>query len=105
MTPSPTSAAILDLRPAPSPRRRTLTREEADALGRELDALAAEVRADLGERDVAHLRAVMRTAGASALLGRTLLHFGVDPVTFLLGSGALALAKRRSSRTWRSATT
>lgn len=81
-----------DLRPR-TKGSRTLSRAEADALGRELDAIRAEVLADLGERDVAHMRAVMKTASASAILGRVLLHFGIDPVTFMLGTGALGLAK------------
>ncbi|MCB9599031.1 MAG: acyl-CoA desaturase [Sandaracinus sp.] len=75
------------------PTSRALTRDEADALGGELDALRQEVMADLGERDVAHLRAVMRASNGSAILGRTLLHFGIDPLTFVVGSSALALAK------------
>ncbi|MCA9616234.1 MAG: hypothetical protein KC586_25940, partial [Myxococcales bacterium] len=75
------------------PTSRALTRDEADALGREFDALRQEVLDDLGERDVAHLRAVMRASNGSAMLGRTLLHFGLDPLTFVVGTGALALAK------------
>ncbi|UJR85616.1 fatty acid desaturase family protein [Sandaracinus amylolyticus] len=72
---------------------RPLTRDEADALGRELDALRAEVLADLGARDVEHIRAVMRAANGCELAGRFLLHFGIDPVTFAVGAGALGLAK------------
>jgi linoleoyl-CoA desaturase len=72
---------------------RTLTRAEADAFGRELDALRAEVRADLGQRDVDHIRAVIRTAHVAEAAGRLLLQLGLDPVTFVLGSGALGVAK------------
>lgn len=75
------------------PRARTLTREESDAFGRELDAIRAEVLADLGERDVAHMRNVIRASNGAEILGRVLLHVGIDPLTFVLGSGALALAK------------
>jgi fatty acid desaturase len=72
---------------------RILTRSEADAFGRELDALRAEVRADLGQRDVDHIRAVIRTAHRAEAAGRLLLHFGIGPISFVLGSGALGLAK------------
>lgn len=72
---------------------RTLTRAEADAFGRELDALRAEVRADLGQRDVDHIRAVIRTAHRAEAAGRLLLHLGVGPLSFVLGSGALGVAK------------
>lgn len=75
------------------PPSRTLTRDEADAFGRELDALRDEVRADLGQRDVDHIRAVIRAAHRAEAAGRLLLHFGVGPVSFVLGSGALGVAK------------
>jgi linoleoyl-CoA desaturase len=72
---------------------RPLTRAEADAFGRELDALRAEVVADLGQRDADHMRGVMRASNRSEAVGRALLHLGVDPVSFVLGAGALAVAK------------
>ena len=72
---------------------KNLTREEADAFGRELDALRQEVVADLGERDVAHIRQVIRTANRSEAAGRVLLHFGLGPVSFVLGTSALGLSK------------
>ncbi len=72
---------------------KTLTRDEADAFGRELDALRHEVVADLGKRDVAHIRRVIRAANRSEAAGRVLLHFGLGPVSFVLGTSALALSK------------
>jgi NADPH-dependent stearoyl-CoA 9-desaturase len=76
-----------------TPQSRTLTAAEADAFGRELDALRAEVRADLGQRDVDHIRAVIRAAHRAEAAGRLLLQFGLGPVSFVLGSGALGVAK------------
>jgi len=70
-----------------------LTRAEADAFGRELDALRAEVVADLGQRDVDHIRRVIRTAQYSEAAGRILLHVGLGPVSFVLGTSALGLSK------------
>ena len=72
---------------------KNLTREEADAFGRELDALRQEVVADLGARDVEHIRQMIRTVHRSEAAGRVLLHFGLGPVSFLLGTSALGLAK------------
>jgi NADPH-dependent stearoyl-CoA 9-desaturase len=72
---------------------RILSREEADAFGAELDALRTEVIADLGQRDVDHIRRVIRTSRRSEAVGRLLLQLGVDPVTFVFGTGALSLAK------------
>src|SRR5262249_18654892 len=70
-----------------------LTRDEADAFGRELDALRNEVLATLGQRDVDHLRAVIRLQRRAEAAGRLLLHFGIGPVSFVAGAGGLGLAK------------
>jgi fatty acid desaturase len=72
---------------------RELTREEADALGRELDALREELVASLGQADVDHIRRVIRAARYAEAAGRLALHVGLDPVTFAAGVGALALSK------------
>ncbi|AKF04443.1 fatty acid desaturase family protein [Sandaracinus amylolyticus] len=72
---------------------RALTTDEADALGRELDAIRDEVIASLGQRDVDHIRGVMRAASALEIAGRTLLHVGIDPISFVVGAGALGISK------------
>jgi linoleoyl-CoA desaturase len=72
---------------------RHLSDAEADALGRELDALRREIEADLGQRDVDHMRAVIRAATISEASGRLLLAVGIGPLSFLLGTSALSLAK------------
>jgi len=72
---------------------KALTPLEAEAFGNELDELRREVVADLGARDVAHIRGVIRTAQYSEAAGRALLHFGFGPITFALGVAALATAK------------
>jgi NADPH-dependent stearoyl-CoA 9-desaturase len=92
------SAAKASKAPKVSRRRtatpsRKLDAAEADALGRELDALRREVLASLGPRDVEHIRRVVRTARYYEASGRLLLHAGVDPVSFVAGVGALAAAK------------
>jgi len=72
---------------------RTLTPEETDAFGRELDELRREIVADLGQPDVDHIRGVVRLVRQTEAGGRALLHLGLDPVTFALGVGALATSK------------
>lgn len=72
---------------------RELTPEEAAAFGAELDALRAEVAADLGQRDLDHIRSMIRAARYGEVGGRALLHLGFGPVSFALGTGALALSK------------
>ena len=72
---------------------RDLTSTESDAFGAELDALRDEVRADLGQRDVEHIRRVIRLVHYSEAGGRALLHLGVGPLTFALGVTALGASK------------
>jgi linoleoyl-CoA desaturase len=72
---------------------RRLTCEEADAFGRELEALRLELVADLGQRDRDHIRSVIRLAHYSEAAGRLLLALGWDPVSFVVGVGALGMSK------------
>jgi hypothetical protein len=68
---------------------RTLSPDEVDAFGRELDALRHAVIADLGQRDVDHIRGVIRAVRYTEVAGRALLHFGVGPVSFALWPGQM----------------
>ena len=77
---------------ATSPRRE-LTSQEIEAFGRELDELRRDIVRDLGARDVEHIRRVIGVSRRSEAAGRLLLHAGVDPLSFLAGTGALALSK------------
>jgi fatty acid desaturase len=70
-----------------------LSPEQIDALAAELDAIRADVIADLGERDAAHIRGIVRLARWNAIAGRGLLMFGVTPVSWVAGTSALGLAK------------
>ena len=72
---------------------RSLTADEAEAFGRELDALKQEIKDDLGQRDVDHIRSMIRLVRYTEAGGRILLHFGVDPFTFALGVAALGASK------------
>jgi linoleoyl-CoA desaturase len=73
--------------------KTALTRTQIDAFQAEMDAIRSEVAADLGQRDVDHMRRMIRIARGSAVAGRALLMFGFDPVTWALGVAALANAK------------
>src|SRR5688572_14637099 len=72
---------------------RVLPPEQIEAFGRELEEIRREVLADLGARDVAHIRRVIRAVRAAELAGRVLLHVGIDPVSFAVGAAALSAAK------------
>jgi linoleoyl-CoA desaturase len=72
---------------------KSLTPEQADAFGAELDALRLEVLANLGQRDVDHIRKMIRLVRYTEVGGRALLHFGFGPLTFVLGTTALGASK------------
>lgn len=67
--------------------------EQLEQFQQEIDALRAEVVADLGESDARYIRRVVNTARGSSAAGRGLLMFGFDPITWVLGVIALAKAK------------
>ena len=72
---------------------RMLTQAETDAFGEELDALKRQTLAELGQSDVDHIRRVMRWVRYLEAGGRGLLHVGIDPVTFTIGTAALSVSK------------
>ncbi|HXU71704.1 MAG TPA: acyl-CoA desaturase [Polyangia bacterium] len=71
----------------------TLTGEQADAFGRELDAIRDEIVADVGQRDVDHIRGTIRAAHYNEAAGRLLLACGLGPASFVAGVAALSVAK------------
>jgi linoleoyl-CoA desaturase len=71
----------------------SLSAEQADAFGKELDLLREEVVRDLGQRDVDHIRKMVRAVRYTEVGGRLLLHFGIDPVSFAAGVALLGASK------------
>jgi fatty acid desaturase len=74
--------------PAPS-----LTPEQLEAFGQELDAIRARVVADLGERDADYINKVIRTQRGLEVAGRGLLFLGFLPPAWIGGTAALSLSK------------
>lgn len=70
-----------------------LTREQVDELGRELDALRAEVMDSLGEEDARYIKGMIQTQRMLEIGGRLLLLGARRPVAFAAGTGMLAVAK------------
>jgi fatty acid desaturase len=77
---------------AESPLAR-LTAEQLEALGRELDALHEQVRAELGERDALYIRNVIRLHRYLAIAARVVLLGARRRPLWLAGTAALSLAK------------
>jgi fatty acid desaturase len=71
----------------------TLTPEQADAFGLELDAIRDRVIADLGQTDVDYIRRVIKAQRAMEIGGRALLFAGIFPPAWLAGTALLAVSK------------
>ncbi len=76
--------------PTPAP---TLTPEQLEAFGQELDAIRARVVADLGERDADYINRVIRVQRGLEVAGRGLLFLGFLPPAWIGGTAALSLSK------------
>ena len=74
-------------------RQKGLTREQFDNLQRDFDALREEVMSDLGQKDVDYIRNIIRIQRFLEVAGRTMIHFSIEPITFMLGVTALSVSK------------
>jgi linoleoyl-CoA desaturase len=70
-----------------------LTEADIEAIGRELDALRAEVFASLGEADAAYIRRVIRAQRLLEMGARGVLLFAWFPPAWVLGTAGLSVAK------------
>ena len=71
----------------------TLTPEQADAFGKELDAIKQRVMADLGQEDVDYIRRVIKMQRTMEVAGRGLLFAGILPPAWIAGTALLAVSK------------
>lgn len=71
----------------------TLTPQQADAFGQELDAIKQRVMADLGQEDVDYIRRIIKMQRTMEVAGRGLLFAGILPPAWLAGTALLAVSK------------
>ena len=76
-----------------SPTVAHLTPSDYEEIARELDALREEIFADLGERDAAYIRRVIRWQRGLEITGRALLMASSLPPAWVAGTLTLAVAK------------
>ncbi len=76
--------------PKPHP---TLTDEQFEGFGAELDAIRARAVADLGARDADYINRVIRAQRGLEVAGRGLLMVGFLPPAWLAGTAALSVSK------------
>ena len=70
-----------------------LTPEQIEAIGRELDELHEQVKADLGDRDADYIRSIIAIQRRLALLGRVELFASRWRLPWTLGAATLGMAK------------
>jgi fatty acid desaturase len=71
-----------------------LPSEQLSAFAQALDTVKGEIQARLGAEDIDHLLRVERFSRCMEVVGRLLIHVSLEPVSFLLGVGALWLHKQ-----------
>ncbi len=71
----------------------TLTPQQAEAFGRELDELKDSIIADLGERDATYIRRTIKAQRGLEVGGRAMLFGGIFPPFWLAGTAMLGLSK------------
>jgi linoleoyl-CoA desaturase len=92
--------ASAPVRPAPRDHdlatdpRSLPDRERYRLFGEEVDAVKAAVQARVGDEDVTYVRRLNRFSRAMEVVGRGLIFFSPEPVSFLLGVGALFVHKQ-----------
>ena len=77
----------------PPPTLAHLTGEDIEAIGRELDAIRADVVARLGQRDADYIRSVVRVQRWLELTGRASLLFSRRRPAFVAAAALLTVAK------------
>jgi NADPH-dependent stearoyl-CoA 9-desaturase len=95
---APPRTNIFPVAPASSLAAQAIPDEERyRRFGEELDALKQRVSARVGAEDVAYVRRLNRFSRAMEIAGRLLILLSPEPVTFLLGVGALWVHKQLQS--------
>ncbi|MGV9710686.1 fatty acid desaturase family protein [Gordonia sp. NPDC003424] len=94
---TPLTGVVVETTPFDQPhndsRHITLTFEQVEALGRELDELRARVVADLGQKDRDYLYSIIRTQRGFEIAGRGLMYLGFFPPAWIAAVGALSVSK------------
>jgi len=86
---------VSTLKPAPTKANPAahLTDEDVENLGRELDAIRAQIIASRGERDAAYIRKVIDGQRKLELSSRAVLLFSLFPPAWIVGTVGLSISK------------
>jgi linoleoyl-CoA desaturase len=72
-------------------KREEWTPEKLEAFGAEIHAVGEEIKAKLGDEDVAYVKKMRRASRTAEAIGRALIHFSFDPFTWSAGVFSLFL--------------
>ncbi len=67
------------------------TQEKFERFAADISAVGEEAKALIGEEDIQHIQKMKRISKTSEAVGRTLIHFSMDPVTWMLGVLSLSI--------------
>ncbi len=70
-----------------------MTDEQLEEFGKELTALREETLKEVGQEDADYIRSIIRKQRVCEISGRTLIHFSINPITWLAGVGLLSVSK------------
>ncbi len=85
---------IMPVATAPKNSSHLSRTERMKRFGEAIDAIRGRAEADLGARDVTRVRRLNGFSRGMEVVGRTLIHFSVGPISFLAGVGALWIHKQ-----------
>ena len=71
----------------------TLSEEQLEKFGAEMDTIRQRVIADLGQEDASYIRGVVRTQRQFEVAGRALMYLGFLPPAWIAGVAALSVSK------------
>ncbi len=72
---------------------KKLTKEEIESFGKELEEIRKDIQSRVGEEDANHILKVYNTMRYNEIMGRLILHFSLDPISFAIGTGMLTISK------------
>ncbi|MCB1179426.1 MAG: acyl-CoA desaturase [Leptospiraceae bacterium] len=72
---------------------KSLTKEEIENFGKELEEIRLEVLSKIGEDDANYIKNIETKSRYFNILGRLLIHFSMDPITWGMGTSLLGISK------------
>ncbi len=72
---------------------KKLSKEEIENFGKEVEELRTEIMAKVGKEDADHIKRIYKAYRYTEVLGRGLIHFSFEPISFVCGTLLLSASK------------